>query len=262
MLLYSHELKRNRLSLLIWTGAISFMLVVCVIIYPEMSSQMDAMSQMFSEMGAFSEAFGMDMLDMGDFLGYFAVECGEMLGIGGGLFAAILGISALSKEEGGRTADFLLTHPVSRTKVVLQKLLSVYTLVLLFDVIVIAVTLCSVYMIGEQPDLKKLFLLFLSYFLLQLEVASITFGISAFLKRRGIGLGIGIPLFFYFANLISNITEKAEFVKYLTPYAYTDGASIIENEALDMKHVCIGVAVSVLCVAAAFVKYNGKDIEA
>ncbi|MER2128192.1 ABC transporter permease subunit [Solibacillus sp.] len=37
-----------------------------------------------------------------------------MLGLGGGFFAALLGISALADEEKNRTAEFLLTHPISR----------------------------------------------------------------------------------------------------------------------------------------------------
>ena len=50
MTLFFHELKRGRLSLAVWTVAIAFMLGVCVIIYPEMSSQMGDISEMFADM--------------------------------------------------------------------------------------------------------------------------------------------------------------------------------------------------------------------
>ena len=74
MTLFTHELKRNSIALLIWTYAISFMLGICVIIYPEMSSQMGEISDMFANMGAFSDAFGMDQLNFGEFMGYFAID--------------------------------------------------------------------------------------------------------------------------------------------------------------------------------------------
>ena len=96
MTLFFHELKRGRLSLAIWSVAIAFMLGVCVIIYPEMSSQMGDISEMFADMGSFSAAFGMDQINFGEFMGYFGIECGNVLGLGGAFFAAILGISALA----------------------------------------------------------------------------------------------------------------------------------------------------------------------
>ena len=122
MTLFLHELRTNRIALIIWSAAISFMIGVCVIIYPEMSSQMGDISAMFADMGAFSDAFGMDKLNFGEFMGYFGVECGNTLGLGGALFAAILGSGALAKEETGHTAEFLLTHPISRTKIITSKL--------------------------------------------------------------------------------------------------------------------------------------------
>jgi ABC-2 type transport system permease protein len=53
-------------------------------------------------------SFGMDKLNFGEFMGYFGIECGNVLGLGGALFAALAGISALAKEEKDRTAEFLL----------------------------------------------------------------------------------------------------------------------------------------------------------
>ena len=58
MTLYFHELKRGRLSLLIWTAAIAFMMAVSIIIYPEMTAQMEAVNEAFADMGSFSAAFG------------------------------------------------------------------------------------------------------------------------------------------------------------------------------------------------------------
>ena len=133
MTVFLHELRMNRIALIIWSGAIAFMLGVCVLIYPEMSAQMGDLGAMFSEMGAFSDAFGMDQLNFGEFLGYFAIECGNVLGLGGALFAATLGSSALAKEEREHTAEFLLTHPVSRTQVLTEKLFAVLTQVLILN---------------------------------------------------------------------------------------------------------------------------------
>ena len=55
MTLFFHEMRRSRLSLIIWSAALSYMLLICVVIYPEMKSQMGELGDMFADMGAFSE---------------------------------------------------------------------------------------------------------------------------------------------------------------------------------------------------------------
>ena len=127
MTIFKHEIRQGRNSLIIWTSVIAFMLGVCILIYPEMSKQMDGISEAFANMGGFSAAFGMDKINFGEFIGFFGIECGNILGLGGAFFAALTGISSLSKEEREHTAEFLLTHPVSRQSVVAQKFISVIT---------------------------------------------------------------------------------------------------------------------------------------
>ena len=99
MTLIRHELKQGWKSLAIWTAAIGAFIVTCLLIWPEMKSQMSGISSLFASMGAFTAAFGMDTLDFGSLNGFYGIECGNILGIGGALFAALLGISALAKED-------------------------------------------------------------------------------------------------------------------------------------------------------------------
>jgi ABC-2 type transport system permease protein len=236
------------------------MLGVCVIIFPEMSSQMGDISDMLANMGAFSDAFGVDQLNFGNFIDYFAIECGNTLGLGGSIFAAILGISALSKEEGDRTAEFLLSHPISRSKVVTCKLLSILAQLLIFNTVITAVTLIFTCIIGESSVIGKILLLFLSNLLMQLEIAMICLGISSFLRRSGLGIGIGIAFGFYFLNILSNLSDKIEYLKFITPFGYTDGAAIIKNGTLEIKYLTVGLALTGIGIAMAYKKYISKDI--
>ena len=99
MTLIKHEMKQGRLALAIWTVSIAFLIVICVLLFPEMESQMNEVNDMFASMGSFSQAFGMDRLNFGEFMGFYGVECGNILGLGGAFFAAFTGILALAKEE-------------------------------------------------------------------------------------------------------------------------------------------------------------------
>ena len=260
MTIFKHELRQGRSALIIWTAAISFMLGVCIIIYPEMSTQMGDISAMFADMGSFSQAFGMDRINFGEFIGFFGVECGNVLGLGGAFFAALLGISALAKEEKEHTAEFLLTHPVSRTRVITEKLCAVIAQIVILNLAVIAVTALSVLIIGEEADIKTFALLFLSFFLMQLEVAAVTFGISAFLRRGSLGIGLGLAAVFYFMNIVANLIDETKFLKYITPFGYTESADIIADGALNGGYLAVGMALAAIGVILAFWKYGRKDI--
>ncbi|MBQ8322055.1 MAG: ABC transporter permease subunit [Clostridia bacterium] len=260
MTIFLHELRSSRLSLIIWSAAISFMLGVCVFIYPEMSGQMSEIGDMFSEMGAFSSAFGMDQLNFGEFIGYFGIECGNVLGIGGVLFAAITGVSMLAKEEKEHTAEFLLTHPVTRTRAVTEKLIAALAQVVILNIAVIAVTAISIALVDVEVDAGKLALIFLAYFIMQLEILCITFGISAFIRRGGLGIGLGLAIVTYFVNIIANLTEDLEFLKYITPFGYTDSADIVSSGELNLGYLAVGVVFLTAGIVAAYVQYNKKDI--
>lgn len=260
MTILRHELKQNRTSLWIWTIVISFMIGVCVFIYPEMKGEMESISDVFADMGSFTTAFGMDQINFGTLLGYYAIECGNVLGLGGAFFAAICGAGILAKEEKDHTAEFLLTHPISRKKVITQKLISVLLQVVVLNLIVFAVVIAGMLAIGETIPWEEMCLLHVAFLLLQIELAGICFGISAFLRRGSIGVGLGVAVVMYFLNLISNITESAEFLKYITPFGYANGAEIVTEVVLDVKLILIGAVYAIVGIMAAYWKYTQKDI--
>lgn len=260
MTILKHEIRQGRNPLIIWTAVIAFMLGICILIYPEMSKQMDGIGDVFANMGGFSAAFGMDKINFGEFIGFFGVECGNVLGLGGAFFAALTGISALSKEEREHTAEFLLTHPVSRKNVVAQKLVSVILQIVILNAAAVGVTALSTIIIGESPDIKPLALTFAAYLIMQTEIAAICFGISAFIGRGGLGLGLGLAAAFYFLNIVANLTESAEFLKYITPFGYTDSADIIAEGRIEIKYLVVGIVFTIVGIVAAFWKYRRKDI--
>lgn len=262
MTLMKHELRQGKISFIIWTGAIGLLLAVCIFLYPEMKGQMGNIGDMFSSMGAFTAAFGMDRLNFGTLIGFYAVECGNILGLGGAFFASLCAVSILSKEENGRTAEFLLTHPVSRVRIITEKLIAVFVQILAMNLIIYVLSAGSVTAIGEKVLWKELTLMHLAYFLLQLELAGICFGVSAFMRKGSVGVGLGIAVVMYFLNLVANISESAEFLKYITPFGYSDGADIVANGCLDGPMAAVGFMFGAAGVVTAYVKYCRKDIRA
>lgn len=261
MTIVKHELRQGKISFAIWTGSIAFLLMVCVFLFPEMKGEMNAVGDIFASMGSFTAAFGMDRLNFGTLTGFYAVECGNVLGLGGAFFASLIAAAALSKEEKDRTAEFLLTHPVSRTRVITEKLAAVMVQIIVMNAIILALSLASIGMIGEDIPWKEILLMHLAYFLLQVELAGICFGISAFLRRGSIGIGLGLAAMMYFLNLIANMTESVDFLKYITPFGYCEGSDIVSNGRLDFTMIVIGMLFAFAGIFAAYVKYRRKDIQ-
>ena len=203
----------------------------------------------------------MDRINFGTLLGFYAVECGNILGLGGAFFASLIAITVLAKEEKERTAEFLLTHPVSRVRIVTEKLTAVLIQIVLINAVIWALSAASIAIIGEEIPWKELNLMHLSYFLLQIELAGICFGLSAFLRRGGLGIGLGLATVMYFLNIVANISDSAEFLKYITPFGYTEGADIVANGSLDTAMVLLGMAYTAIGIAAAYWKYCKKDIQ-
>ena len=261
MTIVKHELRQGKISFLIWTASVGFLLTVCVFLFPEMKGEMDGVSEMFSSMGSFTAAFGMDKLNFGTLMGYYAIECGNVLGLGGAFYAALCAVGILAKEERDRTAEFLLTHPVSRVRIITEKLIAVFIQITAMNLIVYALSVGSMVAIGESIPWTEMNLLHLAYYILQLELAGICFGISAFMRKGNVGIGLGIAAIMYFLNLIANIAEVAGFLKYITPFGYCDGADIVTSGSLDMAMVAIGVTIGIICIIAAYMKYIKKDIQ-
>ena len=260
MTLIKHELKQGWKSLAIWTLAIGFFVVICVLMYPEVVGEMEDVSEMFSSMGAFTAAFGMDRLNFGTLIGFYAVECANILGIGGAFYAAILGVTALAKEEKERTAEFLLSHPISRTKIITDKWIAILIQIVVLNLLVFLMSIASIAFINEKIMWQEIGYLHLAYFLVQIVLAGICFGISAFIRGSGLGVGIGLATVMYFINIVANITESAKDLKYITPFGFAEGADIIANVDLNWKMVAINLMFAMIGVLAAYWKYRKKDI--
>ena len=260
MTVFKLELRQGKTALIVWTAAIGFLLAVCIFLFPEMKGELDTLTSVFASMGSFTAAFGMDRLSFGELSGFYAIECGNILGLGGAFFAALTAVNVLAKEEKDRTAEFLLTHPVCRGRVLAEKLCAVLAQITAMNAVLLALSLGCMAAIGEDIPWRTVLLLHLGYFLLQTELAGVCFGISAFIRRSGPGIGLGLAAAMYFLNLISNLSSSAEFLRYVTPFAYCEGADIISSGELDTALVLLGLGYAVAAAAAGCLHYTRKDI--
>ena len=259
MTIFKKELRAGWVSFAAWAVIVGGLMAICVGLYPSMSDSMGDVSELFAGMGDFSAAFGLDKLQYGSMLGFYGVECGNILGLGGALYTALTAVGLLAGEEGGHTAEFLLTHPVSRLRVCLEKLLALLVLILGMNLVCFACGAGGILAIGEDVDWNGLLRYHGALLLMQLQTGALCFGLSAFLRRGGLGLGMGLAALLYFLGLFLNLDQGLDWLRFFTPFYYADAARVFAGEAL-AGPVASGCALGAVGIALGLWQYGRKDI--
>ena len=262
MTLLIHELKRNLKSLLIWTLSVGILCGGCLLLFESLEESMAEMAAAYSSMGAFSAALGMDKMNIGTIEGFYATEIGLMFALGGAMFAAMTGASIVSKEEEGHTSEFLNTLPLGRGYIAGWKYGALVVLVLLFQVICLIFIGIGFAGAGEWPPLREFVLFHGTQILMQLEIGSICFLISAISKRRQIGGALGLAMLLYMLDLLCRVLPDLENLKYVTPYYFSNAADIFSTGEIPMEMMLISVFVTVGSAAAAVIIYKKRDLYA
>lgn len=260
--IYKHEIKLLYKTFLIWTLAVGGMCFVCILLFNSMKEEMEGMAESFSQMGAFADAFGMSQLSIATLAGFYATEVGTVHSLGGAMFAAIISTVMLSKEEDGHTSEFLFTLPIAREKVITSKLLAILSNVVMFNVISVGAYFLGIVILGEDISYERFFLYHGMQLLMHLEVAGICFGLSAFMKKNKLGLGLGIVMIFYAFDLMARMIPDLKYYKLLTPFSYSNAADIFSTGNVDDTALVLGMVVMVVGTVVAYVRYGKRDLAA
>jgi len=262
IVIFKHELKQNYKSMLIWSLSVGLMGMFCICLYSSMTEDMAALSESFSNMGAFSDAFGMSTLGIGTIAGYFATEVGVVHSLGSSMFAAVTATIILSKEEDGHTGEFLYSLPISRGQVVIAKIFAVLTMIIVFTIITIACYLPGFAYIDAYPEWNLFAIFMASQFVMNVEIMLICIAISAFLKRNMVGAGLGIALLLYAFDLIGRITDDMKDFLPLGPFSYCNASEIFAKVEIQKNSYIWALVIMLIAAVLAFKKYTNKDLAA
>lgn len=257
--IYRHEMRQYWKTLLLWAVCVGGMGMACILLFSGLQEEMAGMAESFASMGAFSEAFGMNQLSIATLKGFYATEVGTIHELGGALFAAVISMTILSKEEDSHTNEFLFSLPIARGKVVWVKWNVICTSLVLFHLLCTGFYGAGFLMLGEGIPGKELFLYHAMQLLLGLELAGICFAISAFFRQNRLGVGLGVVLLFYAYDLVSRVTPEMEKLSVLSPFAYANAAKILSTGEIARGGVLLGAGMLVLALGTAYGVYTGRD---
>ena len=254
------ELKLNLKQILIWSLTVGILGFVSIMLYSSMQGDMKSMADMFSSMGAFSDAFGMSTLSIATIEGYFATEIGVIHGLGSAMFAAITAIVILSKEEERHTGEFLLSLPVTRMSVVAAKGICVVLMLVLFTAVCTGFYVMGFAVLDADVPTKYLLTFMGMQLLMNLEIAGISFCISSLSGKNRMGLGIGIAMFLYIYDVMGRVVPDLKDALFVGPFSYANASDIFSGKDLLVSGIVLSLIVTILTSAFSFIRYNKRDI--
>ncbi len=258
--IFLKELRLNLKTLLIWSLAVGGMGLSCILLYTSMEGEMKEMADVFSNMGAFSDAFGMSTLSIATLKGYFATEVGAVHGLGGAMFSALIAAGMLSKEEELHTGEFLFSFPVSRKKIVAAKALCILVMLVFFTVICAALYIFGFAALGEELPTAEFTIYMCMQFLMDLEIAGVCFAISAMSSKTKIGAALGLSLMFYAYDLIGRVVPDMKDYLFIGPFSYSNASEIFSGDEIRTGAVVLGLTVTLLFTAFSYVYFDKKDL--
>ncbi len=260
MKLFAQEFRMNFRTTLVWALCVGGMCLGCLALYGSLEESMGEMSDMFAQLGVFSEALGMDKVGIGTLEGYYAVEISILFSLGGALFAAMLGAGLVAKEEEGRTTEFLNVLPLSRGRILGEKYAGLITLLLFFHIICIVLILAGFLVVGKMPEGAYFARYHAMVFFMCLETGTICFGLSAAAAKKPVGAAVGLACVFYMMDLMCRVVPDLEKLKYITPFYYANAADIFAGEDFPAAAFGIGAAALVFALCLSFGVYRKKDL--
>lgn len=260
MNIYWYETKKQLGTSLWWILTLAFFIWACVAFFEAIAN--DAMMEVIDQFpDALKKAFGMDM-DISKILGYFAFIA-IFVYLCGAIFACNLGLNAVSVEERDLTADFLVSKPVTRNRILSLKILSGLTHITLLTVCIGLMSVVSVelYKSGQTYSKQALFLIILGLFLFQLLFYSLGLLISVLLKKMESPLpfSLGISFGLYMLDTFDTLLEDT-FLRYLIPFDYFDIRYIVDNAAYKTYGIIISLALITVYTTGTYLLYNRRNI--
>ena len=105
-------------------------------------------------------------------------------------------------------------------------------------------------LISGDFNQKQYLLLSITPILIALPLFSINLFISTFLHKtkKTFALSLGLVFLFYMLSIISELSEKFEFIKYFSIYTLSDTRNIVSNIELNPINIIISLLITIIFI--------------
>jgi ABC-2 type transport system permease protein len=201
--------------------------------------------------------------DLLSVLGFYSANNVIYMMVLGSIFAIVLASNILLKEEYDKTAEYLLTRPLTRSEIFMSKLAVLSLNVFILNLVTSLAGFICMEIVKTGPFSIRAFLILSLYtMLLNMLFGAIGLFLSTLVKRAKpiTTLSIGLVLILYFIYTVSKITESVSTIGYLSPFRYANVDAINPAYKLDLWNLTYFICISLFLLGLSYRIYLRKDI--
>lgn len=262
--MFLHELKAYRKSTIIWTCALVALVILFLSMFPSISREAEEFKKLMEGLPeALRMALGLSVENIGSILGFYSYIF-LYISLAGAIQAMNLGTSIVSKEVSEKTADFLLTKPVTRTKIMTSKILAALISLVITNALYLVAATKMASLVETKPYSTKTFILLsLTLFFLQLIFLAMGIIISVVVPkiRAVLPISLGTVFSFFIVGALASSTGD-DALRYITPFKYFDFAYIVKNSRYESSFLLLAICFIGIAVTVSYLIYAKRDIHA
>ncbi|MEX1156609.1 MAG: ABC transporter permease subunit [Chloroflexota bacterium] len=178
------------------------------------------------------------------------------------LFYAVgAGASAIAGEEETGTLDLLLANPVSRTRVLLEKVAAMLLGLIIIGAVMWGVTMAAALLVDMQISAGRVAEVIISAVLFGFVMGALALAVGASAGSRGLSIGIAaaVGIAAYLVQSLAALVDFLEPVARISPFYYYYEADPLRN-GIDPLHAGVLAGTSLVLVVLALIGFNRRDL--
>ncbi len=240
MNIYKRELQIKYKGTIVFTVLMMFLVKISFMKYGSIIKLGgNSINEMMDKLPRIVKAmYGMEGLDVSTLSGYAAVVINFLVLILA-LHGLFLGISHIGNEVKNKTVDFLFVKPVLKKHILLQKIASGMTIIIVLNLIISSVLFMT---LRAEGDIEGMFIIRSIVVLLLADILFYALGIllSTLSNKNSSKYGMIVFFILYFLSILSKLLSNISVLKMISPLDILSGYSIIKDfNMLSFIIVCI-----------------------
>jgi ABC-2 type transport system permease protein len=259
------EMRRNLRSLILWTVVIGVLIFFTMSFFRtvlQYQQQIAGMVQLVPAVAIKMRGFS-SINDIFTVLGFYTANNLVYMMLMGSIYAIALTSNILLKEEYGKTAEYLLSRPLTRGEIFTTKLALAFVNILILNITATLVGFISIQIFRTGPFSFSPFMIISFYtLLLNLLFGAMGLLISVMIKRaRPVTTAcVALVMVLYFLYTISRMSGVDGSFGYISPFKWVNVNVLVPGYGLEPMRIAAFLGAIVLMTATSAWVYRKKDI--
>jgi len=264
-ILFNMELQRNARGLILWSAVIGVLIFFTMSFFHtvlQYQQQIAGMVQMVPAMAMKMRGFS-NINDLFSILGFYTANNLVYMMLLGSIYAIVLSSNILLKEEYGKTAEYLMSRPITRQEIFTTKLTLAFLNIIILNLFATLIGFIAIMIYKKGPFNFQPFLVISLYTLmLNLLFGALGLFISVMMKRvRSVtSFCVGLVLVLYFLYTISRMSGVDGAFGYMSPFKWVNVNVLSPSYGIEPWRITAFIGMSVLLIFVSGFIYRRKDI--